>query len=173
MVLGSQPPPQRRWSADESLSVPPPCSEIPGEPDWKAWFQAVGREIGRLRRFLGLSQSEIARLAGVSQATVSRLEREPGRATPALVVLKVALALARQSRADRTALADGVVRFLDEIQRLAPPAPVGDVPEITRDPAVEELHRLFRTASPQARRAVIAVLRSFANSGESGPGSPA
>jgi len=51
-----------------------------------AWAR---RQLRRVREFLGLSQDQVARLAGVSQGAVSRLEAGRGLATPMVVVLKV------------------------------------------------------------------------------------
>ena len=47
---------------------------------WKEWMRAFGRQERRIREFLGLSQEQIARLAGVSQGAVSRLEAGRGLA---------------------------------------------------------------------------------------------
>src|SRR5881628_3669407 len=63
--------------------------------DWREWMRGLGRQLRRVREFLGLSQDQVARLAGVSQGAVSRLEAGRGLATPMLIVLKVHLVLAR------------------------------------------------------------------------------
>src|SRR5262245_25196597 len=52
----------------------------------------LGRQARRVREFLGLSQEQVARLAGVSQGAVSRLEAGRGLATPLLVVVRLNLA---------------------------------------------------------------------------------
>src|SRR5262249_11891184 len=66
--------------------------------DWRTWRRALGRQERRVREFLGLSQQELARAAGVSQGAVSRLEAGRGLATPMLVILKINLALRRAIR---------------------------------------------------------------------------
>src|SRR5438067_8739639 len=63
--------------------------------DWREGMRDLGRRIRRVREFLGLSQDQVARMAGVSQGAVSRLEAGRGLATPMLVVLKVHVVLAR------------------------------------------------------------------------------
>src|SRR5437667_8350452 len=79
-------------------------------------------------------------LAGVSQASVSRFERGTAQGTPAIVMLKVAVALARQCRADdHTRLAEPLVRILDDIEELVPVRAVGELPMIARDPQAEQL----------------------------------
>jgi len=45
--------------------------------DWREWMRGLGRQLRRVREFLGLSQDQVARLAGVSQGAVSRLEAGP------------------------------------------------------------------------------------------------
>src|SRR2546422_5488972 len=48
--------------------------------DWREWMRGLGRPLRRVREFLGLSQDQVARLAGGSQGAVSRLEA--GRRPP-------------------------------------------------------------------------------------------
>src|SRR2546429_9944045 len=57
--------------------------------DWREGMRDLGRQLRRVREFLGLSQDQVARLAGVSQGAVSRLEAGRGLATPMMAVLKV------------------------------------------------------------------------------------
>ena len=57
--------------------------------DWATWIKSLGRQARRVREFLGLSQEQVARVAGVSQGAVSRFEGGRGLATPLLVVMKV------------------------------------------------------------------------------------
>src|SRR5207247_8233855 len=78
--------------------------------DWREWMRGLGRQLRRVREFLGLSQDQVAQLAGVSQGAVSRLEAGRGLATPLVVVLKVHLVLSRALRAFDPALPDEEVR---------------------------------------------------------------
>jgi len=118
-----------------------------------------------VREFLGLSQDQIARLAGVSQGAVSRLEAGRGLATPMLVILKINLALRRAIRTlDPAILNDDLQRALDIEERLSPPA--GDVGfnalPLTRDPDLEDLVRLYRELPERQRAAFFAVARATA-----------
>src|SRR4029077_11610448 len=61
--------------------------------DWGRWMRGLGEQVLRARDLLGLSQDQLARIAGVSQGAVSRLEHGRGLATPLLVVSKIAAAL--------------------------------------------------------------------------------
>src|SRR5437763_17021403 len=67
--------------------------------DWREGMRDLGRQLRRVREFLGLSQDQVARLAGVSQGAVSRLEAGRGLATPMMVVLKDHRELTRALRA--------------------------------------------------------------------------
>jgi transcriptional regulator with XRE-family HTH domain len=133
--------------------------------DWSRWMRALGRQGRRAREFLGLSQEQLADLAGVSQGAVSRLEAGRGLATPMLVVLKINLALARGLRKiDPTMLNADLRRVLEIEQRLSPP--VGDVGfealPITHDPDLEEMVRIYRNLPERQRRTFLTVVRATA-----------
>ena len=149
---------------DDPSSVPPPCGARAWQEnvDWHAWFRNLGRQTRTLRELLGLSQDRLALLAGVSQGSVSRFEKGNARCTPAIVMLKLAVALARQCHADNRALAEPLVRVLDDIEELVPVSAVRDLPTISRDPQAEQLQILFRSAAPpRAREAVLSIVRAF------------
>src|SRR5262245_27726772 len=110
-------------------------------------MRAFGRQERRVREFLGLSQDQLARLAGVSQGAVSRLEGGRGLATPMLVVLKISLAMRRALLEVDPALLNDDLRLALEFDHLVSP-PVGDVGfdalPITKDPGLEQLILLYR-----------------------------
>src|SRR5262245_38851212 len=81
-----------------------------GQTEWRQWMRDFGQRLRRTRDFLGLSQEEVARLAGVSQGAVSRLETAHGLATPLLVVLKVQQAIAHHLRKLDPALLNAELR---------------------------------------------------------------
>jgi len=56
-------------------------------------MRELGSTLRRVREVVGLSQERLAKLAGVSQGAVSRLEAGRGLATPFLVVTKIHTAL--------------------------------------------------------------------------------
>ncbi|HYV55943.1 MAG TPA: helix-turn-helix domain-containing protein [Candidatus Nitrosopolaris sp.] len=133
--------------------------------DWSEWMQALGRQGRRLREFLGLSQEELARMAGVSQGAVSRLEAGRGLATPLLVILKINLALTHRLRTvDPSLLNDDLRRALDIEQRLSPPIEgIGfHALPITKDPDLEELVRLYRQMPERQRETFLSVVRATA-----------
>jgi DNA-binding XRE family transcriptional regulator len=130
----------------------------------------LGAQVLRIREFLGLSQEQLARIAGVSQGAISRLENGRGLATPLLVVLKTCGALrAALMQVDQEILSPEARRLLvvgaqipgegDSYPRFAP----------THDPGVEELLRLYNGLSQRQRDQLLAVLRAMAAalSGES------
>ena len=134
--------------------------------DWPARMRELGRQIRRVREFLGLSQDQVARLAGVSQGAVSRLEAGRGLATPMLIVLKVHLVLARALSAFDPALLDDQIREtlgLGGLMAAAPTAENGAHP-ITRDRDLEEMVQLYRSLSERQRRTLVAVVRATATS---------
>lgn len=63
--------------------------------EWKSWMQALGQTIRSARWLTGLTQAELAGLAGVSQGALSRLESARGMFAPLVVVLRVLSALRR------------------------------------------------------------------------------
>ena len=134
--------------------------------DWKAWMRAFGRQERRVREFLGLSQEQLARLAGVSQGAVSRLEAGRGLATPMLVVMKINIALRRAIRdVDPALLNDDLRRVLEIEERVSPP--VGDIgfeaTPITKDPVLEELVLLYRGVPERQRATFLSVVRAAAD----------
>ena len=141
--------------------------------DWREWMRAFGRQERRVREFLGFSQDQIARLAGVSQGAVSRLEAGRGLATPMLVVLKINLALRAALReVDPALLNDELRRVLTIDERISPP--IGDVGfnalPITKDPILEELVRLYRGLPDRQRNTFLSVVRAAADALATGSG---
>jgi len=134
--------------------------------DWREWMRAFGRQERRVREFLGLSQEQLARLAGVSQGAVSRLEAGRGLATPLLVILKINLALRHALRdVDPSLLNDELRRVMQIEERLSPPVGgVGfDALPVPKDPGVEDLVRLYRRLPERQRETFLSVVRAAAN----------
>lgn len=129
-------------------------------------MRALGRQNRAIREFLGLSQEEVARRAGVSQGAVSRLEAGRGMSTPLLVVMKVGRVLWEAI----AALGPGVLR--DDVGRVAAlPLPlaeeIGDVsafPTGETDPELAELLALYGSVAPGQRRALVNLLRATSES---------
>src|SRR5881396_910323 len=84
--------------------------------DWREAMRGLGRQLRRVREFLGLSQDQVARLAGVSQGAVSRLETSRGLATPMLVVVRINLVLARELGKLEPSLLDAALRRTLDMQ---------------------------------------------------------
>jgi transcriptional regulator with XRE-family HTH domain len=134
--------------------------------DWSGWMHDLGRRIRRVREFLGLSQDQIARMAGVSQGAVSRLEAGRGLATPMLVVLKVHVVLTRALTQLDAGLIDERLRDsldLGSLARLGAADKNGNVP-ITKDPELEEIVELYHALTGRQRRTLVAVVRATARS---------
>lgn len=129
-------------------------------------MRALGRQNRAIREFLGLSQEEVARRAGVSQGAVSRLEAGRGMSTPLLVVVKVARILWDAMAAlGPDVLRDDVRRvavlplpLADEIGEMQPPPPAETEPDLA------ELLNLYRGVVPGQRRALVNLLRATSES---------
>jgi transcriptional regulator with XRE-family HTH domain len=131
--------------------------------DWPSWMRELGRQLRRVRGFVGLSQEQVARLAGVSQGAVSRLEAGRGLATPVLIVIKVHAVLAEALRAFDPALPDDDIRATLRLDGHFDGNGHGTA-AITRDPELDEVVQLYRTLPERERRTLIAVMRATATS---------
>ena len=141
----------------------------PERSDWSGWMRELGRRLRRVREFLGLSQDQVARMAGVSQGAVSRLEAGRGLATPMLVVLKVHVALGRALGRIDPEMVDDQLRdslALGGFARIG--GPIGDSGPtpvtVTKDPDLEALVDLYHGLTAQQRRTLAAVVRATAAS---------
>jgi transcriptional regulator with XRE-family HTH domain len=130
---------------------------------WQEWMRDLGRHMRRMRDFLGLTQEELGRRAGVSQGAISRLEAGRGLATPLLVVVKIAGALQHAlSALDQDLLSPEARRLVQEGIRLTPPGPSGgeiDSP-LTMDPILQDYVQLFHRVPEKRRPTFLAVVRA-------------
>jgi transcriptional regulator with XRE-family HTH domain len=93
-----------------------------GKQTWRQWITEFGAHVRRVREFLGLSQEQVARAAGVSQGAVSRFEGGRGLSTPFVGIMKINLALAYALRELEPALlGDEVKRFMKHLDVLRLP----------------------------------------------------
>src|SRR5438094_10263890 len=137
----------------------------PGAPEWRTWMRDLGRRQRGLREFLGFSQEQLARLAGVSQGALSRLETAKGLATPLLIILKINAVLARELRKLDPALVSTELRDAIELQAALSPSgdALGfkDLP-LAQDDRIEELVRLYRGTPERHRAGLLSVVRAMA-----------
>jgi transcriptional regulator with XRE-family HTH domain len=139
--------------------------------DWAAWMRAVGRQTRKVREFLGLSQDQLARMSGVSQGAVSRLEAGRGLSTPMLVGIKIHVALLKVLAAlDPGILNPELRRHLGNLR--ADPAFAAFLAEAAPpDPELEEIVRLYGTIPAGDRNTFVAVV-SAASASLSAPPAP-
>ncbi len=131
-------------------------------PDWSNWMRDLGREVRRLREFVGLSQERLARAAGVSQGAVSRLEAGRGLATPLLVAVRIRVALTEALRAVDPALLSDELRHMVDDEHVIAFAVNGirsDI-AITRDRGLDEVIRLYYRLPERRRDAAVALVRA-------------
>ena len=141
--------------------TPPPIRNSDAHPEWRTWMQHLGRQLRHMREVAGVSQGQLARLAGVSQPAVSRLEAARGLATPLLVVVKIALALAGELRKlDPTILDPDLRRALESPQPFGPFLDVlrPDAVQVSSDPQLDALIRLYRETPERQRQGILAIM---------------
>jgi transcriptional regulator with XRE-family HTH domain len=126
--------------------------------DWSAWMRQVGRQTRLSREFLGLSQDQLARMAGVSQGAVSRLEAGRGLSTPLLVAAKIHVAVVKAVAAlDPTILNPDLRQHLENL-RQDPTFAAFFAETPPADPELEEIVRLYRRIPDSDRGTFLAVV---------------
>ncbi len=153
---GSVPLRPRSRPASAGSRRPDPAEEAAWR-DWIGWF---GQRLRRIRTGCGLSQQDVATLAGVSQGAISRLEAGHGLATPLLLVVKIDLALARHVAGVDPLWLDGEASepgLSQLVAGLADERPLG------ADAATEELVRLYHRTPARLRQQLLAIVRAAAS----------
>lgn len=136
---------------------------------WRQWITEFGAHVRRVREFLGLSQEQVARAAGVSQGAVSRFEGGRGLSTPFVGIMKINLALAYALKElEPGMLTDEVKRFLKHLEILHLPtdqgAPVGPVGpnfrkiQLSPNPELVQVIELYYDLPESKRQAFVAVM---------------
>jgi len=154
MSRRSDPAPRRR--------LPLPASAQ--EPEWREWMRELGRRQRRLREFVGLSQEQLARRAGISQGAVSRLEGARGLAIPMLIVFKTNAALVRElRRLDPTGAGPELREALGLQDALMPAsgALAGGEPALVEDAQLADLIGLYHDTPTRYRQGLLALMRTM------------
>jgi transcriptional regulator with XRE-family HTH domain len=130
--------------------------------DWERWMTGMGQYTRRLRELVGLSQEQLARLAGVSQGAVSRLEMGRAVNSPLIVVMKVNAAMRHAlSALDPKVLSRETRRLMEVPTRGVPrDAREFDMLPLTLDPRLTELVRMFWDVPPRNRDRLLTLMRS-------------
>ena len=131
--------------------------------NWSEWMRALGKQVRRVREFLGLSQEQLAKSAGVSQGAVSRLEAGRGLATPLLVVLRIHRTLHRALRAIEPRLLNEPLRRALELDDFLTPMP-DDPRDLLPgpDPGLAEFLALYDSLPARERQTLVTVVRATA-----------
>lgn len=131
--------------------------------NWAEWMRALGKQVRRVREFLGLSQEQLAKSAGVSQGAVSRLEAGRGLATPLLVVLRIHRTLHRALRAIEPSLLNEPLRRALEFDDVLTPMPDDPRENLPGpDPGLTEFLSLYDSLPARERQTLISVVRATA-----------
>lgn len=125
-------------------------------------MQRLGHHVRRTRELLGLTQDQLATMAGTSQAAVSRLELGSALGTPYLVVLAIQSALCAKLR-DLAAVvpaakAKGALEHPSMMAELTDTRPVPPIPvaaELLRYVAI------FQEAPAPLRAQLLAVVEAI------------
>ena len=136
---------------------------------WRQWITEFGAHVRRVREFLGLSQEQVARAAGVSQGAVSRFEGGRGLSTPFVGIMKINLALAHALKElEPDLLTDEVRRFMKHLDVLKLPddmgTPVGPVGphfkklQLSPNPELLKVIELYYDLPESKRQAFIEVM---------------
>jgi transcriptional regulator with XRE-family HTH domain len=126
----------------------------------------LGQNRRRLRELLGLSQEQLAKIAGVSQGAISRLEAGRGLATPLLVVMKINVALKHALRGlDSTIFSDEFSRLNDIDERIETSPPGADFKDVEflKDRELEEMIRTYQDLPDGQRRTLLSVIRAVSS----------
>ena len=140
--------------------------ETPATVDWKRWMVGLGQNRRRLRELLGLSQEQLAKIAGVSQGAISRLEAGRGLATPLLVVMKINVALKHALRGlDADIFSDEFRRLNDIDERIATAQQGGGFKDVDflKDRDLEEMIRTYQELPEGQRRTLSSVIRAVSS----------
>ena len=141
----------------------------PSKQTWRQWITEFGAHVRRGREFLGLSQEQVARAAGVSQGAVSRFEGGRGLSTPFVGIMKISLALAHAlKQLEPDMLTDEVKRFMKHLEVLKlpndPGLPVNPVGphfksiQLSPNPELMQVIDLYYELPESKREAFVSVM---------------
>jgi transcriptional regulator with XRE-family HTH domain len=135
--------------------------------DWEAeLIHDLGKWTRKVREFLNFSQDKLAKLAGVSQGAVSRVEAGRGKATPLLTFTKINQVFAKAlSELDPSMLSDEARAMLDRARYMAQPVPEQRQPSpLTVDPAITWFISTYNTLPERGKQGLMSVVRATASS---------
>jgi transcriptional regulator with XRE-family HTH domain len=132
--------------------------------EWEAWLTAFGSTVRRVRTFLGLTQHQLAEIAGVSQGSISRVERLAAAATPLLTVVRVQTALRTAlSAVDPSLLSPDLRRFIEgQPDVLAGALPATQTGAVVQDPVLDTVMQIVRRVPAAQRQAFLQIVEAAA-----------
>jgi DNA-binding XRE family transcriptional regulator len=132
--------------------------------EWEAWLTAFGSTVRRVRLFLGLTQQQLAEIAGVSQGSISRVERLAAAATPLLTVVRVQTALRTAlAGVDPGLLSPDLRRFIEgQPAMLGTTLPPSEGGAVVHDVVLDTVMRIVRRVPPAQRPAFLQIVEAAA-----------
>jgi transcriptional regulator with XRE-family HTH domain len=135
-----------------------------GREAWRGWMRDLAQNLRRLREFAGLSREQLARMAGVSHASICRLEMSQGLATPLVTVLKINHVIVQElSKLTEVVELDAdLLRTLDQPEALRSPERElrPDATTLVSDPRFGDLVRLYRNTPERLRDGLLVIMRA-------------
>jgi transcriptional regulator with XRE-family HTH domain len=136
--------------------------------DWEAdLIHDLGKWTRKVREFLNFSQDKLAKLAGVSQGAVSRVEAGRGKATPLLTFTKINQVFAKAlSELDPSMLSEEAKAMLERARYMAKPVPEqrAQPSPLTLDPAITWFISTYNTLPERGKQGLMSVVRATASS---------
>jgi transcriptional regulator with XRE-family HTH domain len=148
-------------AADAAVARPATGGVARRDGAWRTVMRTIGRRVRHVRDFLGMSQEQVATLAGVSQGAVSRLEAGNALATPLVVVLRIQQALTGHLRLLDPPLLDAEIRRMIALTELLE-MPLGNE-HVTADAQLDRLVLLFQNVPTAHREPLLAILTAAAD----------
>src|SRR5262245_44813357 len=141
----------------------------PMHPMKATWEDEFIHDLGtwnrRVREFLGFSQDKLAKLAGVSQGAISRVEAGRGKATPLLTYTKISTVYPKAlGDIDAAMLTDEAKAMLERARSMSQLVPRQLPGLMLVDPVLARLISTYQTLPERERRGFVTVLDATATS---------
>ncbi len=132
------------------------------DASWQQWLFGLGETLRAARETVSISQERLSRAAGVSQASLSRVEMGRGLGTPLVLVLRVASTLRAMIAGCDPRLLSQELRTLLAAREGLPARAAVPPPPLATDERLGEIIAAFEAMPPAGRQAVLTLARTLA-----------